>query len=94
VTVVETDAFSMRLPRGQFRVVASPPYAISSALLSMLWAPRSRLVAADLVLQRAVVRRYTEAGGPTPAGVDGTCEPAARFRVAPAGPHRASTRPV
>jgi 23S rRNA (adenine-N6)-dimethyltransferase len=48
------------LPHRPFRVVASPPYAISSALLSMLLAPRSRLVAADLVLQRAVVRRYTQ----------------------------------
>ena len=61
VTVVESDALALRLPRRPFRVVASPPYAISSPLLSMLLAPGSRLVAADLVLQRAVVRRY--AGG-------------------------------
>jgi 23S rRNA (adenine-N6)-dimethyltransferase len=60
VTVVQTDALAMPLPRRPFRVVASPPYAISSELLRLLLAPRSRLVAADLVLQRAVVRRYTE----------------------------------
>jgi 23S rRNA (adenine-N6)-dimethyltransferase len=60
VTVVETDALSLRLPHRPFRVVASPPYAISSQLLNLLLAPRSRLIAADLVLQRAVVRRYTE----------------------------------
>lgn len=60
VTVVETDALSLRLPHRPFRVVASPPYGISSPLLSLLLAPRSRLVAADLVLQRAVVRRYTD----------------------------------
>ena len=59
VTVVHADAVGMRLPRRPFRVVASPPYAISSPLLRLLLAPSSRLTAADLVLQRAVVRRYT-----------------------------------
>jgi len=59
VTVVEADALSLRLPKRPFRVVASPPYAIASPLLRMLLGPRSRLVAADLVLQRAVVQRYT-----------------------------------
>jgi 23S rRNA (adenine-N6)-dimethyltransferase len=58
VTVVEADVLAMPLPRRPFRVVASPPYAISSELLRLLLAPRSRLVAADLVLQRAVVRRH------------------------------------
>jgi 23S rRNA (adenine-N6)-dimethyltransferase len=61
VTVVQADAVSLRLPRQPFRVVASPPYAITSPLLRLLLAPSSRLTAADLVLQRAVVRRY--AGG-------------------------------
>jgi 23S rRNA (adenine-N6)-dimethyltransferase len=61
VIVVHADAVSMRLPRRPFRVVASPPYAISSPLLRLLLAPSSHLTAADLVLQRAVVRRY--AGG-------------------------------
>jgi 23S rRNA (adenine-N6)-dimethyltransferase len=65
VTVVDADAVSMRLPRRPFRVVASPPYAISSPLLRLLLAPSSRLTAADLVLQRAVVRRYA---GAQPAG--------------------------
>jgi 23S rRNA (adenine-N6)-dimethyltransferase len=60
VTVVRADAVSMRLPGRPFRVVASPPYAIASPLLRLLLAPSSRLTAADLVLQRAVVRRYAE----------------------------------
>lgn len=60
VTVVEADALSLRLPQRPFRVVASPPYGVSSPLLGLLLAPGSRLVAADLVLQRAVVRRYTQ----------------------------------
>ncbi len=58
VTVVHADATSIRLPGRPFRVVASPPYGISSSLLRTLLAPGSRLVAADLVLQRAVVRKY------------------------------------
>ena len=58
VTVLHADATSMRLPGRPFRVVANPPYGISSTLLRTLLAPDSRLVAADLVLQRAVVRKY------------------------------------
>lgn len=64
VTVVQCDAVDLRLPSRQFRVVASPPYALSSVLLKRLLGPRSRMVAADLVLQRAVVRRYVEGGAP------------------------------
>ena len=63
VAVIECEAAFLRLPRRPFRVVASPPYAISSPLLRMLLAPGTRLVAADLVLQQAVVRRYAAAGG-------------------------------
>ena len=62
VTVVQADAASFRLPGRPFRVVANPPYGISSSLLRALLAPGSRLAAADLVLQRAVVRKY--AAGP------------------------------
>jgi 23S rRNA (adenine-N6)-dimethyltransferase len=58
VTVVAADAVELPLPRRPYRVVANPPYAISSVLLWRLLAPGSSLVAADLVLQRAVVRRY------------------------------------
>ncbi len=62
LTVVQADASEIRWPGRPFRVVASPPYAISSVLLRGLLAPGSRLTGADLVLQRAVVRRY--ASGP------------------------------
>jgi 23S rRNA (adenine-N6)-dimethyltransferase len=64
VTVVAADAVTLRLPRHPFRVVASPPYSISSAVLRVLLAPGSRLVAADLVLQKAVVRRCVQARVP------------------------------
>jgi 23S rRNA (adenine-N6)-dimethyltransferase len=58
ITVVEADAVSLRLPGRPFRVVASPPYGITAGLLDLLRAAGTRLVAADLVLQRAVVRKY------------------------------------
>ena len=58
VRVVQADATSVRWPGRPFRVVASPPYGISASLVRALLAPGSALVAADLVLQRAVVRRY------------------------------------
>jgi 23S rRNA (adenine-N6)-dimethyltransferase len=63
VRVLEVDAASLRLPSRPFRVVASPPYAISTALLRNLLRPGSRMVSADLVLQRAVVRRYAQGRG-------------------------------
>ena len=68
ITVVHGDAASVPLPGRPFRVVASPPYGISSSLLRTLLAPGSRLLAADLVLQRAVVRKYAS-------------RPARRFRL-------------
>ena len=64
VTVAHADAVSLRLPQRPFRVVASPPYAVSSPLLRLLLAPSSQLAAADVVLQRAVVRRYAELRAP------------------------------
>jgi 23S rRNA (adenine-N6)-dimethyltransferase len=62
ITVVEADAVSLRLPGRPFRVVANPPYGITAEVLDLLLAAGTRLVAADLVLQRAVVRKY--AAGP------------------------------
>ena len=59
VTVIQRDALTLRLPSHPFRVVASPPYQITAGLIDLLLAAGPRLTAADLVLQRAVVRRYT-----------------------------------
>ncbi|HEV2254215.1 MAG TPA: rRNA adenine N(6)-methyltransferase family protein [Streptosporangiaceae bacterium] len=59
ITVVEADARSLPLPRSTFRVVANPPYGITADLLHLLLKAGPRLAAADLVLQRAVVRKYT-----------------------------------
>ena len=60
ITVVQADAKSLRLPGRPFRVVANPPYTITADLLDQLLATGTRLVAADLVLQRAVVRKYAD----------------------------------
>jgi 23S rRNA (adenine-N6)-dimethyltransferase len=59
ITVVEADARSLPLPSSTFRVVANPPYAITADLLHLLLTAGPRLRAADLVLQRAVVRTYS-----------------------------------
>jgi 23S rRNA (adenine-N6)-dimethyltransferase len=51
------DLHDLRLPRRPFRVVASPPYGLSTDLVRLLLG-NDRLVSADLVLQHAAVRRY------------------------------------
>jgi 23S rRNA (adenine-N6)-dimethyltransferase len=57
-TVLELDAAEIRLPARPFRIVANPPYGITSGLLRRLLTTRSGLTQADLVLQREVVRKY------------------------------------
>ena len=60
ITVVQADVMNLPLPGRPFRVVANPPYGITADLLDRLLAAGTRLVAADLVLQRAVVRKYAD----------------------------------
>jgi 23S rRNA (adenine-N6)-dimethyltransferase len=83
VTVLRIDARELRLPARPFRVVASPPYGIGSALLRLLTGPGSRLVAADLVLQRAAVRRWIGGTPPRWTAVPGRALPRRAFRVPP-----------
>ncbi|MEU4293984.1 rRNA adenine N(6)-methyltransferase family protein [Kribbella sp. NPDC026596] len=64
VTVVRADAADLRLPARPFRVVSSPPYNVSTALLKRLLAPGSRLVSADLVLQRQLANRWARGDAP------------------------------
>ncbi|MEV6270240.1 rRNA adenine N-6-methyltransferase family protein [Kribbella sp. NPDC004138] len=64
VTVVRADAGDLRLPSRPFRVVSSPPYNISTVLLKRLLSPGSRLVSADLVLQRQVANRWVRGDAP------------------------------
>ena len=64
VTVLRVDASQLLLPGKPFRVVANPPYSISNGLLRLLLSRHSRLVAADVVLQTAVVRRWATGRAP------------------------------
>lgn len=64
VTVVQVDASDLRLPRRPFRVVANPPFSITTSILRRLLAPGSRLVRADLVVLRHVARRWAEGRAP------------------------------
>jgi 23S rRNA (adenine-N6)-dimethyltransferase len=64
VRVIEAEATTLRLPRRPFRVVANPPYGITSELLHLLLGRDSALTGADLVLQRAAVRRFVDGRGP------------------------------
>lgn len=56
VRVVQVDVRALRLPRRPFRVVASPPYALTSDVLRLLLSSE-RLRSADLIVQRAAARR-------------------------------------
>ncbi|MBA3990999.1 MAG: methyltransferase domain-containing protein [Propionibacteriales bacterium] len=60
VTVVNADVTRLRWPRQPFRVVANPPYAVTTTLLRQLVSPHNRLLSADLVLQRRVVRQILD----------------------------------
>jgi 23S rRNA (adenine-N6)-dimethyltransferase len=64
VRVVRADAGSLRLPRRPFRVVANPPFALTTQIVRRLLAPGSRLVTADLVVPRHVLWRWMDRGAP------------------------------
>jgi 23S rRNA (adenine-N6)-dimethyltransferase len=64
VTVVRADAADLRLPRRPFRVVANPPFALTTQVVRRLVAPGSRLIRADLVVQHAAARRWTAGRAP------------------------------
>lgn len=64
VTVVRADASDLRLPRRPFRVVANPPFAVTTQVLRRLLGPGSRLVQADLVVQRAAAHRWAAGRAP------------------------------
>ena len=58
VKVVEGDAARIALPRRPFRVVANPPFAVSTSIIKRLTRPDSQLVTADLVLPWYVTKRW------------------------------------
>lgn len=64
VVVVQADAADLRLPRQPFRVVANPPFAITTTLLRRLVSPGSRLVSADVVVPGHAAARWAGGRGP------------------------------
>jgi 23S rRNA (adenine-N6)-dimethyltransferase len=64
VKVVRADGADLRLPRRPFRVVANPPFGITTALVRRIVAPGSRLVAAHVILPYHAARRWAEGNGP------------------------------
>lgn len=84
VTVVETDLLTVPLPRRPYRLVANPPYDLTAQLLRRLLDPRSRLHAADLVLQHWDARRLAgRIGGRRWRAGTGLHVPRQAFRPAP-----------
>ncbi|WP_030485360.1 rRNA adenine N-6-methyltransferase family protein [Nocardioides aequoreus] len=59
VRVLELDLRELRWPHQPFRVVASPPYSVTTGLVRALLAA-DRLVAADLVVQRGAAGRLVD----------------------------------
>lgn len=64
ITVVQTDASDLRLPRRPYHVVSNPPFAITTALLRRLLRPGSRLLSAHLILQPKVAERWARPDAP------------------------------
>ncbi len=63
VKVVRGDARDLWLPRRPFKVVANPPFSVTSDLLWRLLHPGSRMTCAHLVLQLQVARRLVSERG-------------------------------
>lgn len=60
VRVIHADARTVRLPRRDFAVVSSIPFAVSTQLLRRLLSPvASRLAAANVVVEWGLARRLT-----------------------------------
>jgi 23S rRNA (adenine-N6)-dimethyltransferase len=64
LTVVVADASDLRLPRRPFRVVANPPFAVTTSILRRLVAPGSALVRADVVVPWHTGQRWLAGDGP------------------------------
>ncbi len=59
VRVIETDIRRLRLPKDPYRVVANPPFGITTELLALLLdRPERGPVRADLILQYDVARKH------------------------------------
>jgi 23S rRNA (adenine-N6)-dimethyltransferase len=64
VTVVRADASDLRLPRRPFKVVANPPFAITTSLIKRLLSNGSRLIRADIIVPSYAARRWISPTAP------------------------------
>lgn len=64
IVVVEADAADLRLPRQAFKVVANPPFGITTALFRRLLGRGSRLRSADMVVPVYVAARWASGRAP------------------------------
>jgi len=64
VKIVRADVTDLRLPHRPFRVVANPPFAVTTAVLRRLLTSGSQLTSADLVLPRYAAVRWATGRGP------------------------------
>lgn len=86
--LIVADAAAFRFPRRPFRVVASVPYSSASAILRNLLGRDTRLIQADLVVQKQFARRVVGGGFPVRSQHRYTAElvralPRAAFRPPP-----------
>lgn len=92
VRVVQADAADLRLPRRPFKVVANPPFGITTALLRRVTGPGSRLERAAIVLPAWAVTRWAAGRGAGDGARSGRFShrhgpavPSTAFRPAPPG---------
>lgn len=89
ITVVRQDARDLRLPSRPFAVVASVPYAATSAVLRRLTHHGSRLTTAHLVVQAQAAARWSSPAAPAAARWQRTFQAS----VGPVVPRRSFTPP-
>ena len=92
VTVVRADASDLRLPRRPFKVVANPPFGVTTSLLRRLTSRASRLEQASVVVPTWAAARWANGRGAGGADVRrrfdcarGPRVPAHAFRPPPPG---------
>ena len=64
ILLVRADARALRLPKRPYKVVANPPFDVTTPLIRRLLQPGSRLISAQLLLQEQAARRWCALDAP------------------------------
>jgi 23S rRNA (adenine-N6)-dimethyltransferase len=64
IVLVRADAHALRLPTRPYKVVANPPFDVTTPLIRRLLQPGSRMLNAQLLLQEQAARRWSSADAP------------------------------